>query len=92
MIYVLSAKAFEKKLYNLIDSLNEFLNSIIAIHMFCFAYWSDKPEIKILIGWSMIGFVGILLILNLGPILLNNGKTLKLILIKYFKIIQRLCL
>lgn len=43
MIYVGSAKAFEKKLYNLLDSLNELLNSIIAIHMFCFAYWSDKP-------------------------------------------------
>lgn len=40
----------------------------------------------------MIGFIGLMLIINLVPILYNIGKTLKLILIKYFKIITILFL
>lgn len=40
----------------------------------------------------MIGFIGLMLIINLVPILYNIGKTLKLILIKYFKIIPILFL
>ena len=58
--------------------------------MLCFAHWNDAPEIKIIVGWSMIGFIGILLVINLGIILFNMGNTIKLILIKYFRIIARL--
>ncbi len=59
--------------------------------MLCFAHWNDAPEIKIIVGWSMIGFIGILLVINLGIILFNMGNTIKLILIKYFRIIARFC-
>ena len=37
----------------------------------------------------MIAFVSAMLVVNLGPILLYMGKQIKLLMIKYFRIIAR---
>ena len=89
MIYIGSAKAFEKRMYNYMDIINESFVAVISLHMFLFTYWVDDKKFKNAIGWSMIAFVLAMLAVNLGPILFFMGKQIKLIIIKYFRIIRR---
>ena len=89
MIYIGSAKAFERKLYNIMDIINESFTAIISLHMFLYTYWVDDKDFQTIVGWSMIIFVTAMLVINLGPILYYMGKQIKLIAIKYFRIIAR---
>ena len=44
MIYIGSAKAFERKLYNIMDIINESFTAIISLHMFLYTYWVDDKD------------------------------------------------
>jgi hypothetical protein len=44
MVYIGSAKAFEKRLYNYMDIINETFTSIISLHMFLYTLWVDDKD------------------------------------------------
>ena len=44
MIYIGSAKAFEKRMYNYMDIINESFVFVISLHMFLYTQWVEDKE------------------------------------------------
>ena len=44
MIYIGSAKAFEKRIYNYMDIINELFIAVISLHMLLYAQWVENKE------------------------------------------------
>ena len=44
MVYIGSTKAFEKKLYNYMDIINESFTAIISFHMFLYSSWVEDKN------------------------------------------------
>ena len=44
MIYIGSTKAFEKRLYNYMDIINESFTAVISFHLFLYTNWVDDKD------------------------------------------------
>ena len=44
IIYIGSAKAFQKRLYNYMDIFNESFTAIISCHMFLYSSWVEDKN------------------------------------------------
>ena len=44
MIYIGSAKAFEKRIYNYMDIINELFVAVISLHMLLYTQWVENKE------------------------------------------------
>ena len=45
MVYIGSAKAFEKRMYNYMDIINESFVAVISLHMFLYTQWVEDKEV-----------------------------------------------
>ena len=86
MMYIGSAKAFEKRKFNNQDIINELFVAIITFHIIGFTQLVDDNKIKMTFGWSMISFNCVMLASNLVPILSDHTHSIKLCAIKLYRI------
>ena len=69
--------------------MNELFVVVITIHVIGFTQLVDDSQVKVAIGWSMISFICMMLTSNLGPIIFDLGNSIRLCLIKLYRIVMR---
>lgn len=61
---------------------------IVTLHMVCFTNFVPDPEIQYSIGFSMIFFISAIILVNLGIIFAITGRAIKLIYMRYDKVVR----
>ena len=89
MFYLGLSKPHELPIQNTLDFVNEFVIIVIFLHIFIFTDWVHDQEAQYLMGWSMNGWVVLLIAYNMFFVLKNGINQIKLILVRYF---NRFCL
>ena len=64
-IYIGNTMAFKEKLDNRLENINETFVFAISLHLLFFTEWLDDDNLKLKLGWSMIGFIILMIFVNL---------------------------
>jgi len=83
IIYLGSSWPHQRKTISKIDMANEFIIVAIFLHLFTFTDFVPDLELQYSIGWSMNGFVVLLICLNMYFVFWHGGRQIFLILKKY---------
>ena len=79
IIYLGSWQPHQTRIMNKLDLANEFLIVIIFTHLFAFTDMVADVEAQNIMGWSINGFVSLLIAVNLFFILRRAGLQLVLV-------------
>ena len=71
------------RLLNVVELINEFLIQAVSVHMFLYTDFIHDETTKFGIGFSMIGFIGLVLLYNLSFVFYFGLKSTYLIYKKY---------
>lgn len=72
LIYLISVKPFKVSLMNAIEILNELCVLIANYHLLCFTDFVPDPKMQSNIGYSLLGFTGLTLAINIGALLYTS--------------------
>jgi muramoyltetrapeptide carboxypeptidase LdcA involved in peptidoglycan recycling len=64
--------------------MNEALIQAITVHLVMFSDYLESPETKYLCGYSAIGLISIIIILNMGFVIYHGGIRVSLLIIKFW--------
>ena len=79
MMYTINNRIYISKKDQVISNLNEIITLLTVYHLFCFTDFVDSNETKAFaVGNSMMFITLINLIINIGPILPDIGRSIKL--------------
>jgi len=87
LVYLIRVKPFKVPLMNEIEILNEICVLIATYHLLCFTDFVPDPQMQSNIGYSLLGFTGFTLALNIGALLytsvVHSKKVIKKLLYKW---------
>jgi len=89
LIYIGGVQPFDTKLKNQIEMFNEFSICILTIQMTLFTDFVSSADAQFDAGWQMVGLMVFNMFCNLLLVLLFGVKGVRLLLIKYGRIIHR---
>lgn len=70
------------------DIFNDTIVQIVTVHMLCFTNFVSDPEVQYGIGFSMIFFISIIVLVNLGIIFSMIGSAIMLIFTRHKRIFK----
>jgi len=73
IIYLGGSWPHQLRAINMLDLANEFVIIVAFLHLFIFTEWGPDLEMQYLIGWSMNGFVALLITFNLFFVFKHGG-------------------
>ena len=75
MSYTTYVLPFQSMVQNYQETINEIFVLIAGYHLFCFTEWVYDLNMRFTVGWSLLGFVGLNLAINIGIMLVIVFKS-----------------
>ena len=89
-IYIGYFASKKEQLVNRIDLLNEFMIQAVTLHLVLFTDYIPLPELQYNLGYSMIGFISLLMLANILVVGYFAANDVWLIGVKYYRRARRM--
>jgi hypothetical protein len=74
---------------NYIEIFNEFIFQIATIHIVIFSHYVPNQETQYSFGFSMVGTMSLLILVNIFLVMWFAGVTIHLYMVKYYRRLRR---
>lgn len=88
MMYVAHISPFITRSFNFREVVNELFVMSVSTNLILFTDYVNDPSFKYDIGgWTYVSMIGLCIVFNLSYLLLDMLRQLKLLFIKYFRLL-----